>query len=262
MPANPNPPQPISIKINKITNRTQPQPCYPDVAKESIGEAESVWQFFDCGLARSPQLRSTRVSPTLRSSPSLQPQGHHDLLVHRYSGVMGLTRRLLISCFVNGNINGFPISAVEHARGTHVEEDNGITWTEIVLDSPSYGEGTLVAKIDGYPDLVTGPEIDASRLDAAGPEQLSLTPYASTAGPELDASRFDPSSTSHAWTRAKEARIAGLKMVETKKNVVYPLVYLLVTLALTLPVATATVERAFSAMKIVKNRLHSQMSDQ
>jgi hypothetical protein len=35
-----------------------------------------------------------------------------------------------------------------------------------------------------------------------------------------------------------------------------------VTLALTLPVATVTVERAFSAMKIVKNRLHSRMSDQ
>ena len=46
-------------------------------------------------------------------------------------------------------------------------------------------------------------------------------------------------------------------MVETKKNVVYPLVYLLVSLALTLPVAIATVERAFSAMKIVKNRLRS-----
>ncbi|KAJ9538447.1 hypothetical protein OSB04_031180 [Centaurea solstitialis] len=33
-------------------------------------------------------------------------------------------------------------------------------------------------------------------------------------------------------------------------------------LALTLPVATATVERAFSAMNIVKNRLHSKMGDQ
>ena len=54
----------------------------------------------------------------------------------------------------------------------------------------------------------------------------------------------------------------ALKMVETKKNVVYPLVYLLVTLALTLPVATATVERTFSVMKIVKNRLHSRMNDQ
>ena len=52
------------------------------------------------------------------------------------------------------------------------------------------------------------------------------------------------------------------KMVETKKHVVYPLVYLLVTLALILPVATATVERVFSAMKIVKNRLRNRMGDQ
>ena len=34
-------------------------------------------------------------------------------------------------------------------------------------------------------------------------------------------------------------------MVETKKHVVYPSVYLLVTLALILPVATATVEEHF-----------------
>ena len=51
-------------------------------------------------------------------------------------------------------------------------------------------------------------------------------------------------------------------MVETKKNVIYPLVYLLVNLALTLSVAIVTMERAFSAMKIVKNRLRSRMSDQ
>ena len=51
-------------------------------------------------------------------------------------------------------------------------------------------------------------------------------------------------------------------MVETKKNIVYPLVYLLVTLALVLPVATTTVERIFSAMNIVKNRLRNQMGDQ
>ena len=37
----------------------------------------------------------------------------------------------------------------------------------------------------------------------------------------------------------------ALKLVETKKNTVYPLVYLLVKLSLLLPVATATVERAF-----------------
>ncbi|ESR50288.1 hypothetical protein CICLE_v10033576mg, partial [Citrus x clementina] len=44
-------------------------------------------------------------------------------------------------------------------------------------------------------------------------------------------------------------------MVKTKKDKVYPLVYQLVTLALILPVPTATVERVFSAMNFVKNRL-------
>ncbi|KAL4613890.1 hypothetical protein ACB092_07G014500 [Castanea dentata] len=52
------------------------------------------------------------------------------------------------------------------------------------------------------------------------------------------------------------------KMVEMKKNVSYPLVYSLVTLALILPVATATVERAFSAMNIIKNRLRNRIGDQ
>ncbi|XP_012074023.1 uncharacterized protein LOC105635557 [Jatropha curcas] len=52
-------------------------------------------------------------------------------------------------------------------------------------------------------------------------------------------------------------RIGNLakKLVETKKKIVYPLVYLIIKLALTLPVATASVEMAFFSMKIVKNRL-------
>ena len=52
------------------------------------------------------------------------------------------------------------------------------------------------------------------------------------------------------------------KMVETKKNGVYPLVYRLITLALILPVVTATVERVFSAMNVIKNRLRNRMGDQ
>jgi hypothetical protein len=43
---------------------------------------------------------------------------------------------------------------------------------------------------------------------------------------------------------------------------VYPLVYLLLELALILPVATATVERAFSAMSIIKNRLRNRMGNE
>ena len=51
-------------------------------------------------------------------------------------------------------------------------------------------------------------------------------------------------------------------MVEMKKNVLYPLVYSLVILALILPIATATVERTFSVMNIIKNRLRNQIGDQ
>ena len=47
------------------------------------------------------------------------------------------------------------------------------------------------------------------------------------------------------------------KMIEMKKNVSYPLIYLLMTLALILLVTTATVERAFSTMNIIKNRLRN-----
>jgi hypothetical protein len=52
------------------------------------------------------------------------------------------------------------------------------------------------------------------------------------------------------------------KMVEMKKDITYPLVYSLVTLSLILLVETSTVERAFSAMNIVKNRLRNRMGDQ
>ena len=51
-------------------------------------------------------------------------------------------------------------------------------------------------------------------------------------------------------------------MVKMKKNISYPVVYSLVTMALILLVATATVERAFSTMNIIKNRLRNQIGDQ
>ncbi|KAJ9545409.1 hypothetical protein OSB04_025116 [Centaurea solstitialis] len=44
------------------------------------------------------------------------------------------------------------------------------------------------------------------------------------------------------------------KMVETKRDKVFPLVYLLIKLALTLPVATTTVERAFFCYAYCKKR--------
>ena len=51
-------------------------------------------------------------------------------------------------------------------------------------------------------------------------------------------------------------------MVENNKHTAYPLVYKLVKLTLILPVATASVERVFSAMNVVKSRLRNKMRDQ
>ncbi|KAL3646811.1 hypothetical protein CASFOL_009355 [Castilleja foliolosa] len=51
-------------------------------------------------------------------------------------------------------------------------------------------------------------------------------------------------------------------LVETKKRETYYLVDRVVRLVLTLPVSTATTERAFSAMKIFKTRLRNKMSDE
>ncbi|CAM6083696.1 unnamed protein product [Calypogeia fissa] len=52
------------------------------------------------------------------------------------------------------------------------------------------------------------------------------------------------------------------KMVQTNKHLAYHLVYRVITLALLLPVATASVERSFSAMKLVKHRLRNRMGDE
>jgi hypothetical protein len=52
------------------------------------------------------------------------------------------------------------------------------------------------------------------------------------------------------------------KMVETNKHQCYPLVYHLVKLVLVLPVATATVERIFLAMKLVKMYLRNRIGDE
>ncbi|KAK9079615.1 hypothetical protein SSX86_001288 [Deinandra increscens subsp. villosa] len=65
----------------------------------------------------------------------------------------------------------------------------------------------------------------------------------------------------------KDERFANVKgisdlarvMVEIRKHITFPLVYRLLKLILVLPVATATVERCFSAMKIVKTNLRNRI---
>ncbi|CAL8168545.1 unnamed protein product [Prunus armeniaca] len=51
------------------------------------------------------------------------------------------------------------------------------------------------------------------------------------------------------------------KMVEKGMHEKFPYVYLLIILVLVLPVATASMERAFSIMNIIKNPLRNRMGD-
>ena len=53
-----------------------------------------------------------------------------------------------------------------------------------------------------------------------------------------------------------------LCLLKQKKHLVYDLVYLLLKLILILPVATANIERVFSAMGLVKNKLRNSMGDE
>ena len=54
----------------------------------------------------------------------------------------------------------------------------------------------------------------------------------------------------------------SMMLVKTRKHETFPLIHLLIKLMLILPVATASVERVFSAMTFVKNKLRNSMGDQ
>lgn len=54
----------------------------------------------------------------------------------------------------------------------------------------------------------------------------------------------------------------SIRLVKTNKHVLYDLVYTLLKLVLILPVATASVERVFSALNLVKDKLRNRMSDE
>ncbi|KAJ1299119.1 hypothetical protein BS78_01G507100 [Paspalum vaginatum] len=51
------------------------------------------------------------------------------------------------------------------------------------------------------------------------------------------------------------------KTIQTEKHMVFPLVYRLIKLALILPLSTTSVERAFSAMKIIQTKLRNKIDD-
>ena len=53
----------------------------------------------------------------------------------------------------------------------------------------------------------------------------------------------------------------AMKLVETKRHLAFPLVYRIIELALLLPVTTASIERAFSTLNIIKTDLRNRMGN-
>lgn len=49
-----------------------------------------------------------------------------------------------------------------------MQEDDGIAWTEVILNSPFNGKGALVAEIDGDRDFAVGASGGGDRWKARG----------------------------------------------------------------------------------------------
>jgi hypothetical protein len=64
-----------------------------------------------------------------------------------------------------------------------------------------------------------------------------------------------------AFSTCEDIASLSIKMVQTRKHVVFPLVYKLIELALVLPVSTTSVERIFWAMNIIKRELRNKIED-
>ncbi|CAO2820379.1 unnamed protein product [Amaranthus hypochondriacus] len=64
------------------------------------------------------------------------------------------------------------------------------------------------------------------------------------------------------FSNVKNLNELSIKLVETKKHESHQDVYLLLKLVLLLPVATASVERSFSGMNHIKNKMRNSMGDQ
>ncbi|GJS31684.1 zinc finger MYM-type protein 1-like protein [Tanacetum coccineum] len=93
-------------------------------------------------------------------------------------------------------------------------------------------------------------------------EATGLLTLSSALVPKRGTKTFDISKICHLVERYYPADISAEKsLVKTQKRETYYLFDRLIRLILTLPVSTATTERAFSAMKVCKNRLRNKMSD-
>ncbi|XP_028126582.1 uncharacterized protein LOC114323236 [Camellia sinensis] len=90
---------------------------------------------------------------------------------------------------------------------------------------------------------------------------LAITMELMVLNDQFDTYIIDMLSSSE-FSMLNEIANLAKKMMKIRRDKLYLLVYLLLTLVLILPVATVTVEKVFSAMNIVKNRLRNRMGDE
>ena len=99
---------------------------------------------------------------------------------------------------------------------------------------------------------------------------LTLAQFYPNEFPRHELSRLSDQLDNYIHDMRKDERCIGLKdvgelslkLVELKKHTTFDLVYLLIKLVLILPVAMTSVERTFSAMTYVKNKLCNSIGDQ
>ncbi|KAL9664351.1 hypothetical protein QQ045_019751 [Rhodiola kirilowii] len=157
----------------------------------------------------------------------------------------------------NDSPNSLPINEMEIPPET--ETGN----TPIIVDAPKESPNSPVQADPGLRQLIctfSVNEQDRIRREylLIGPHQPKLNNYPQT---------FDGQHYKHQVVFDKDfqklSSLAQLcrRLVEAELAKLFPLVDRLIRLVLTLPVSTATTERAFSAMKIIKTRLRNKMED-
>jgi hypothetical protein len=106
----------------------------------------------------------------------------------------------------------------------------------------AFNKKNLVRLAEFYPD-----DFDSDKLDGLG---LELVTFIDNVRADI---RFDNLNMI--------SDLAKL-MVQTNMQINFPLIYQLLKVVLILSVATTSVERCFSAMNVVKKKLHNKMDDQ
>lgn len=70
--------------------------------------------------------------------------------------VLKLPLGLLVFGINDGEVDGAPVSTVQDGGWTDVDQNDSVSWTQVLVDGPLDGESGFVAEIDGDADLALG----------------------------------------------------------------------------------------------------------